>query len=135
MIKVIKLNRDNIINTIKIVDIDYVMESDDIEVPMNKYVDLGGLYNEGTYTAPVEPEISQISIGSFRRRLTIQEKVAIRTSTDPVVQVLVEDLASSSYVDLKEPQVLEGLGYLVESKILTEARLVEVTKEGTANEI
>ena len=80
--------------------------------------------------------IRKISIGSFRRRLTLDEKVAIKVSSDPIVQVLAEDLLASSFVDLDFPEVIAGLNYLTTTDpvILTPERVVELLVDGLPEE-
>ena len=79
--------------------------------------------------------IRKISVGSFRRRLTTTEKVAIESSTDPVVKVLDKDLMASSYVDLDFQQVIDGLAYLLSVGILAnQARVDELLAGGTEDE-
>lgn len=78
--------------------------------------------------------IRTVSVGAFRRRLTVAEKVAINTSEDPVVHVLKEDLFSSSYVDLDFIQLQEGLAYLVTVGILEESRVPLLLADGTQEE-
>lgn len=84
---------------------------------------------------PVFPEnIRVISVGSFRRRLTVAEKVAIEVSTDPVVKVLQADLANSAYVELDLKELQEALAYLVSVEILAEARVPKLLRDGTEEE-
>ena len=78
--------------------------------------------------------IRSITVGAFRRRLTIAEKVSINTSEDPVVYVLKEDLFSSTGVDLDFPQLIAGLDYLVSIGILTPERKVALLADGTVEE-
>jgi len=59
--------------------------------------------------------IRQITKGAFRRRLTTAEKVAIKSSTNPVVKVLEDDLLSTSFVDLDGQQLIDGLAYLIKT--------------------
>lgn len=84
-----------------------------------------------TVVAPIR----RISVGSFRRRFTLAEKIAIKISQDPVVQVISEDLALSTYVDLDSTQLLEGLSYLITAGILQEARLEGLLGDGTTDEL
>ena len=90
----------------------------------------------GVSSTMVKPPVRIISIGSFRRRLTLTEKVAIKISTDPIVQVLSEDLLASSFVDLDFPEVIQGLGYLTTTDpvILTPERVVELLVDGKPEE-
>ena len=84
---------------------------------------------------PVFPErIRVISVGSFRRRLTVPEKVAIEVSADPVVKVLQADLANSAYVELDLKELKEALDYLVSVEILTESRVPQLLRDGTEEE-
>ncbi|MDT0603485.1 hypothetical protein [Thalassotalea castellviae] len=78
--------------------------------------------------------IRKITIGSFRRRLTLNEKVAIKQSADPVVQVLNEDLLASSYVDLDFQPFIDGLSYLTAQGLLTAERVVELLADGSPDE-
>lgn len=99
---------------------------------------IGDLYEDGVFTTPT-PEvpvevIRKITIGAFRRRLTVTEKVAINTSLDPVVQVLKEDLASSQYVELDFQGLIDSLGYLVSQGILEASRLPDLLKDGVEEE-
>ncbi|AWL11934.1 hypothetical protein HMF8227_01459 [Saliniradius amylolyticus] len=82
-----------------------------------------------------EPEpIRVISIGSFRRRLSLTEKVAIEDSADSTVKVLEKDLMSSSFVDLDFPATVDGLAYLEQVGILATGRADELRADGTPDE-
>ena len=99
----------------------------------------GTLSDTKTYGKTVisrKSPLRKISIGSFRRRLTLEEKVAIKISQDPIVQVLSEDLLASSYVDLDFPEVIQGLTYLTitDPVILTPERVVELLSDGKPEE-
>jgi hypothetical protein len=90
---------------------------------------------QGGYQLKSQPaKIRQISKGAFRRRLTLSEKVAIQTSTDPVVKVLDDDLKASSFVDLDYQLLIDGLNYLESIGILTSARVTELLADGTEDE-
>lgn len=83
--------------------------------------------------AAPEP-IRVISVGSFRRRLFTNEKVAIKTSGDPVMQVFEEDLLASSYVDLDHDATVEGLTYLQGAGVLTAERVAAIRADGKPEE-
>ena len=87
----------------------------------------------GTALEPLE-SIRVISVGAFRRRFTLAEKVAMKVSTDPAVLVLQEDLLSSSFVDLDFTGLIEALEYLKSIGILTEERVVELRRDGVQEE-
>lgn len=74
--------------------------------------------------------IRVITVGAFRRRMSLAEKVAIEASTDPVVRVLEKDLFNSSFVDLDFDQLQEGLAYLASVGILGEGRVAELLVDG-----
>ncbi|WP_416308530.1 hypothetical protein [Neptunicella sp. SCSIO 80796] len=78
--------------------------------------------------------IRHITVGSFRLRFTIAEKVAIETSADPVVKVLKDDLAASSYIDFENQALLDGLAYYESVGILAPGRIAELTADGTPEE-
>lgn len=90
------------------------------------------------YQDPLVSQVTEvirvITVGAFRRRLTVAEKVAINTSEDPVVLVLKEDLFSSDYVDLDFTQLQEGLAYLASVGILQSFRVAELLTNGTQEE-
>lgn len=82
----------------------------------------------------VTESIRVISVGSFRRRLTVGEKVAIEVSTDPVVKVLQADLANSGYVELDLKELQDALAYLVSVEILEADRVPALLRDGTEAE-
>lgn len=78
--------------------------------------------------------VRTISKGAFRRRFTLDEKVDIKVSNDPVVKVLEEDLLATSSVDLDFQPLIEGLEYLVSVGILTAERKAELLQDGAQGE-
>lgn len=99
---------------------------------------VGSFFKNGVFTAPVveiEPlRIRTISIGAFRRRLTLNEKLAINASSDLIVTVLNEDLNASAFVDLDFEQLINGLNYFANIGILTPGRVTELLQDGTDSE-
>ncbi|MBN7820530.1 hypothetical protein [Bowmanella yangjiangensis] len=83
--------------------------------------------------AAPEP-IRVISVGSFRRRFTLDEDVLIETSTDPKVRVLEKRLMASTYVDLDFPETVQGIGYLEQVGIIAAGRSAEILADGTDQE-
>lgn len=79
--------------------------------------------------------IRKISVGSFRRRLTIQEKIAITSSTEPLCKVLLDDLAASTFIDLDNPELEGGLSALVGLGLLSAERIPELLQDGTQAEV
>lgn len=94
-----------------------------------------GTFTEAFMSKPEVLKIRKISVGSFRRRLHLQERVAIQASLDPVVQVLQADLASSSFVDLDFKEVKDALNYLTMVGILADGRSSEILRDGEQHEL
>lgn len=99
------------------------------------------LYPEGsevisTYRDPdtlVEP-IRRITTGAFRRRFTLEEKIAIESSTDPVVKVLDKDLASSAFVDLDFLDTIDGIRYFASKGLIKPERVDQLREDGLPHE-
>ena len=104
----------------------------------NQIVEINSNYDSATNTFTahviVAEKIRKISKGAFRRRLTLNEKVAIQTSADPIVKVLDEDLKASEFVDLDFQQFIDGLNYLASQNIFTVVRVTELLVDGTQAE-
>ena len=62
----------------------------------------------------------------FLLLLTLTERTALRTSTDPVVQDFLYLAEKAEYIDLTFPQTAAGMNYLVTANILTPERLTEI---------
>lgn len=80
------------------------------------------------------PKVTKITVGAFRRRLTLQEKLDITGSSEVICRVLLDDLASSSYVDLMSLELKAGLEALVGLSLLSPERVSELLSEGTEEE-
>jgi len=78
--------------------------------------------------------IRKITKGSMRSRFTIAEKVAIKVSSDPIVQVLAEDMNNSSHADLDYQELIDGLNYLQSVGIIAGGRVTELLVDGTQEE-
>ncbi|MGL1956292.1 MAG: hypothetical protein OCD00_03095 [Colwellia sp.] len=100
--------------------------------------EINSIYNSEskTFSVPIVEvgKIRKITKGAFRRRLTLDEKVAIKLSDDPIVNVLNEDLNASSFVDLDFDQFIQGLGYFASLDLLTTERVGELLQDGTTDE-
>jgi hypothetical protein len=62
----------------------------------------------------------------FLNRFTSQERIGIRSSTDPVVEDFMELLNAASEVDKTYPDTVAGMTYLVSVGLLTQQRLEEI---------
>lgn len=71
-------------------------------------------------------EIYRISVLDFRKRFTQAEKIAIHSSTDPIVQVFIADLSAASFVDFRDPDLSDGMDYIAYLGFITEMRKVEI---------
>jgi hypothetical protein len=103
---------------------------------MNIIFDNGTHKVESAGTLKTTPSaIRHITVGAFRLRFTLSEKVAIETSADPVVKVLQADMSASKYIDLDNTALLQGLDYYVTAGILAgQPRIDELTTNGTQEE-
>lgn len=86
------------------------------------------------YWKEKKEKVRKLTIGSFRRRFTFDERVAIEESTVSAVKVLDKDLMTSSFVDLDFPEVIAGMQLLVDVGILTEERKAEMLVDGQPSE-
>lgn len=76
------------------------------------------------FVAPPKPTI--ITRLAFLQRLTAQERIAIRASTDTTVSDWVHILDATAVVDLAHQTTKDGINYLVSVGLLTSARGAQV---------
>lgn len=62
----------------------------------------------------------------FSNRLTLQEHIAIETSTDPIVKVLDKQQQLAEFIDLEDQATQQGIGYLYNVGILTLERMNQI---------
>lgn len=62
----------------------------------------------------------------FLNRFTLEERISIRTSNDPIIVDFMELLNLAQDVDLLSPIVQNGLGYLVQKNLLHPDRIQEI---------
>ncbi len=62
----------------------------------------------------------------FLSRLTIGERMAIRASTDPVVNDIMSLLDVAEYISTNDPNTIQGIQYLYSVGLLTVERMTEV---------
>lgn len=63
---------------------------------------------------------------SFLNRFTLEERIAARSSADPVVVDILKMLDLAEIVDLNYPPTIQSINYMVSVGILTEQRAQEV---------
>lgn len=62
----------------------------------------------------------------FLSRFTLQERIAIRASIDPVVVDIMSLMEAAEYVSLVDPNTIQGIQYLALVGLLTSIRVQEV---------
>lgn len=89
-------------------------------------------HNDGTVTnppvpaPPVAPPSTVISVTDFKKRLTLSEKVAIASSSDPTVKVFWDELNTAPSVDLTDNDTVGGVDYLASLNLITIQRAAAV---------
>lgn len=76
----------------------------------------------------VSPNSRTLTRLGYLQRFSAQERIAIKTAaaTDPVVADLLELLSATQEVRLDSAATRQGLGYLVQQEIITDARRQEI---------
>lgn len=79
---------------------------------------------------------------SFRDRFTFSEKLRVKTSIDPVVQLFMDESQGRPYIDLDHTLVQQAMPYLRDNGILDgetaearQARMEQILSDGTLAEI
>jgi len=75
---------------------------------------------------------------ALRQRMTLPELIAIYTarSTNPVISILLDNLASASFIDLERSDTISGTMYLASQGLITLQRAQEIlTTPPTATEL
>jgi hypothetical protein len=87
---------------------------------------------DGSMLKPVDgvmpPPKRLISKLAFRQRLLIQEKIKIYTArkTNIVIDIFLDDVAASTYIDLGRKDTRDGVGYLVQIDCLNPVRAQQI---------
>lgn len=89
--------------------------------------------------APAQPSIPppppspplptrRLAVLEFRGRLWPAERLAITTAgmTVPEIRLWLDDLAGAQYVDLDDARTVDGLQFMVQAGLLTQARVAEI---------
>lgn len=76
------------------------------------------------------PESSIISVPltqlAFLRRFTAAERIAIRASTDPVIQDFLQLVSLAQDILVTDPDTQMGVGYLAQHGFIEESRVAEI---------
>ena len=83
-------------------------------------------YEAATPPDTVIPNIMVLGNQRFRDLLTLSEKVAIKQSTDPLVQVLQDEMMSGIVIDLANQDIIDLITNLVTVGIMTAERKDEI---------
>ncbi len=90
----------------------------------------GDSYVNGQFVAasvvPVVAPAAPLTQLAFLRRFTAEERIAIRASTDPVVQDFLHLLELAQEIRLDDYDTMAGVGYLESLGLLDEGRAVAV---------
>lgn len=79
----------------------------------------------------------RIPVLSFRRRFTMEEKVAIYTAakTNPVIQIMLDEIELvQTGVLLDDPDVVQGVYYLAQLGIISQEKLLQILRDGEDSE-
>ena len=115
------------------------------------FPELGSVYIDGNYTTGVTSSFDRsqiISVRAFEQRFTTAERHAMRNSPDIDVEDIYISALRSTYVDLNDPLITQGLQYILyslltvpnirDSSVMTvvddSLRLVELLVKGTDSE-
>ena len=63
---------------------------------------------------------------NFLNRFTMSERVTIRASSDPVVKDIMNLLEVADYVDVTDPNTVQGVGYLSAVGLIQSSRIAEI---------
>jgi len=105
-----------------------------------QYYDAGGTYDEQAFTytpdwqledapVPQAPDYgTKITKLAMRNRFTFAEKVAIQTASESSadLQVYLDDLAVSTYIDLSRSDTIAGVQMLESSGVIATGRASEI---------
>lgn len=73
--------------------------------------------------APVTQPLTQLA---FLRRFTAPERIAIRASTDPVIQDFLQLVSLAQEILVTDPDTQMGVGYLAQQGFIAPERVAEI---------
>lgn len=79
-------------------------------------------------TESLVSDTSMITKLTFLNRFTMSERMAIRSSTDPIVLDIMNLLEIAEYVDVNDQNTMQGVGYLAMTGLLTNERVAEILR-------
>ena len=90
------------------------------------WLDLGNIPTLALANIPQDPLLRIVTKLTFRRRFTLQERIAIDNSTDPVVRTLLTDLAMAEEINLDDTDLASGLAYVEQLGLIAPGRSSEI---------
>ncbi len=92
-------------------------------VPCATTVQVGWLYANGVFSAPpVVNQTTNLSFLQFVALFTETEQAAVVASSDAQVKLFLLMAAGASWIDLINPEVVNGVNYLASLGLITSAR-------------
>lgn len=98
-------------------------------IPCDDSVQPGDLYDPATGFTPAPPAEptprTRLSPLEYRQQFTFDEKAALYTAaeSDPIVRMLIDDVAAAEYIELTDPQTVQGLQYLASIGVIAPHRI------------
>lgn len=110
-------------------DIEHLIGYDDIIANANT-AGPGWLYQDGIFTQPdpnsYKQPIFSLSQLSFLRKFTAEERIAIRTSIDPIIIDFLHLLNIAQDINLSDPDTVAGVNYLESIGLLDTGRATTI---------
>lgn len=78
------------------------------------------------WDVPRPVQAASMSAVEFMQLFTVQERIAIRSAGDPVIDDFLDMVRVAGTISMAHPMVVQGLGYLVQQAIITQARAAEI---------
>lgn len=110
------------------------IEGDSPYMAVDELPAMQSIFDGEKFTAPEPEKIRIITVRAFRSRLTLAEKIAIKASQNPAVQVLDDDLKTSTFIDLDFVELQQGIDYLISEELIAPERKAELLADGTPEE-
>jgi len=79
-------------------------------------------------TERYEVTSNQLTKLMFLNRFTVGERIAIRASTDPIVEDVMQLFDAATYITTTDPSTISALNYLDTAGLLTSARVQEILR-------
>lgn len=71
---------------------------------------------------------AKLSKLGFLKRFTLQERIAIRNSQDPVVKDIMELFNAAEFIDVLDASTQQAVAYLVDALLITAERAQEILR-------